>query len=168
MHRHPYLPPLLAYLALKVWYRSADAADLDWLLRPGSALLGVVTNDPGAYRPGLGYYHAGGDYLISVECAGFNFFLLAATLLYVLLRTRLRVALLLPTVALLSWAVTVVANTSRVLCLLAVERLYAGAAAQATVHQLLGASVYVFALCSIALAVHYARPYNSPIHGSPS
>ena len=104
-------------IAAKLWHQQADADALNFLLAPtakGSSLLlgldfGLSTE---------GYYSQQASFLISRDCSGFNFWLIATLAGFLALMPRWKSAYrLIPAAVLLGYALTLLANVARICCL---------------------------------------------------
>ena len=116
---------LLFALALgvlaKLGYSHAEADQLVWVLKPTSWLVRLFFHEPFSFQGADGYVFAQHGIAITRECAGVNFLIvLAAATIGTLppqLPQRWQRILAVPLLLLLSYGVTVLANTSRILSL---------------------------------------------------
>lgn len=104
-------------IAAKLWYRQAEVADLAFLLMPTAKISGLLMNLTFESQP-LGYLCVKAGILISQDCSGFNFLLVATLAAFFALspqwehRKRL-----IPLSLLLAYALTLLANVARICCL---------------------------------------------------
>lgn len=149
-------------IAGKLWYRQASAEDLDFLLNPTANGASLVLSLPfEASR--AGYISGQVGILISQECSGGNFLLIALLAgFFALLPSWGHSGWLLPTAALLAYGLTLVANIARICCLVLVGSL---TPIPGWLHLCMGTAVYLSMLIpySLLLSKHtsslsYAYP----------
>jgi exosortase K len=109
---------LLCVLALKLYYSTASADQLRWILAPTTAFVELLSGISFAFESHSGYLSADRNFLIAPACAGVNFLLAAFLLLAArkLLRDPSQGQRwgFIPASALLAYLVTLVANTTRI------------------------------------------------------
>lgn len=140
-------------IAAKLWYRQADADALWFLLAPTAQGLGLLLGVPFALEPGLGYSSAEAGILISQECAGANFLLIATLAgFFALLPRRGHSLWLVPQSLLMAYGLTLLANIARICCLL-----LAGSFLEVPhwLHLALGAAVYISLLIPYSLLLSH-------------
>ena len=143
---------LLAGL-VKLHYGPADAIQLAWLLKPTAALVGWLSGLEFVDQAGEGYFNARQNLLIAPACSGINFLVIATAMgsllgLFRLPTLRLQLAWLL-LVAVLSFGLTLVVNSGRILVAMALYQadLTAMPLSQAQLHRIEGIVVYYLFLC---------------------
>jgi exosortase K len=67
--------------ALKLYYSTAGAGDLKWVLAPTAFLVEIVTGERFAFESGAGYMNADHSFLIAAPCSGVNFLITAFLML---------------------------------------------------------------------------------------
>lgn len=107
-------------IAGKLWYRQASAEELDFLLLPTAKGASMVLSLPFESSQ-AGYISGQVGILISQECSGANFLLIALLAGFFALLPRLgHTYWLLPYAALMAYGLTIVANIARICCLVLV------------------------------------------------
>ena len=105
-------------VALKLYYSSASADELRWILAPTTAFVELVSGTAFEFESHAGYISADHSFLIAPSCAGVNFLITAFLMLSVgkLWRDRsLDIAWgFIPAAALIAYLVTLAANTVRI------------------------------------------------------
>src|SRR5262245_5531390 len=74
---------LIFALALKLYYSSASADQLRWILAPTTALVELVSNTSFEFEAHAGYLSSDRSFLIAPACAGVNFLITAFLVLIV-------------------------------------------------------------------------------------
>ena len=113
---------LLCALALKVYYSTASADQLRWILAPTTALVELVSGTRFAFESHAGYINSERTFIIASACAGVNFLLTAFLMLSLrrLWRARTQKApsylawRFIPAAAVAAYVATLVANTVRI------------------------------------------------------
>jgi exosortase K len=109
---------LACVFALKLFYSTASANELRWILAPTTALVELVTGRSFAFEPYAGYMSEDRSFLIAGSCAGVNFLITAFLMLSArrLLngRSEERGWAFIPAAAVVAYLVTLVANTTRI------------------------------------------------------
>src|SRR5262245_21103434 len=72
---------LVSVFALKLYYSSANANELRWILAPTTALVELVTGRSFSFEPYAGYMIEDHSFLIASSCAGVNFMITAFLML---------------------------------------------------------------------------------------
>ncbi len=112
------LVALVGVFTLKLYYSTASADQLRWILAPTTALVEMVSGARFEFESHAGYISRERGFLIASSCAGVNF--LIAAFLMLALRKLLgdrskNVAWgFIPTAAIIAYLVTIVANTARI------------------------------------------------------
>ena len=141
----------IAY-AVKRFYSTASADDLEWILRPTVALASGATGISFAREAGVGWMNVPLRYSIVPACAGVNFWIVSfLSIAFACVRTERRpahAAFGLVAAALGAYAATVLANAIRIVIALQIHtrELSIGGFDADTVHRTLGILVYVPAL----------------------
>lgn len=141
---------LVAAYALKRFYSVAGADELDWILRPTTALVEAATGYSFVREQGAGYENRDLMFVIAPSCAGVNFLIAAFVMLsFTLVPRRGGWAALWAAGA--AFGTTVVVNATRIVLVLAVHREGAtyGWLTPDRLHRLIGAAVYLVALCAL-------------------
>lgn len=109
---------LISALALKLYYSSASANQLRWILAPTTVLVELVSGISFEFESHAGYMSSDRSFLIAPSCAGVNFLITAFLMLSArkLLRQRAQdnAWRFIPAAALIAYLVTLVANTVRI------------------------------------------------------
>ncbi|HSB12013.1 MAG TPA: exosortase K [Blastocatellia bacterium] len=117
---------LLCALALKLYYSSASADELRWILAPTTALVEVVSGSAFEFESHAGYINRDRSFLIAPSCAGANFLIAAFLMLSVgkLLQDRSRNVAwrFIPVAAVTAYLATIAANAIRIALALWLER----------------------------------------------
>lgn len=151
---------LVAALGLKWWYRTASTEQLGFILRPVSALVGLLTNSASTYSTEDGFTFPALAIRIDRSCSGVNFLIITLASFAVLILRRpdggcARPFLLLLAVP-IAYVVAVVANTSRIISTLFLQRFDLLAAPRA--HEAFGAFVFIGFLLLAVLLFRRALP----------
>jgi exosortase K len=131
--------------ALKLYYSTASADELRWVLAPTTTMVEAVSGVSFAFEAHAGYLSRERGFLIASSCAGVNFLLTAFLLLTLGRLWRARLAWgFIPLAALLAYLVTLVANTARIALALWLLRLptESGWLNPAQLHRCAGIVVY--------------------------
>ena len=109
---------VLCALALKLFYSTATADDLLWILAPTTALVELLSGQRFEFESYAGYMSSDHRFVIAVPCAGVNFLVMAFVMIGVrrLWRERFRPQIwyFIPVVAAIAYVATVVANATRI------------------------------------------------------
>ena len=109
---------LLSALALKLYYSSASANQLRWILAPTTVLVELVSGTSFEFESHAGYMSSDRSFLIAPSCAGVNFLITAFLMLSARRLLRLKAQdnawRFIPAAALIAYLVTLVANTVRI------------------------------------------------------
>ena len=105
-------------LGLKLFYSSATADDLLWILAPTTALVELLSGRSFEFESYAGYMSSDHRFVIAVPCAGVNFMITAFLMLALrrLWRERFQPVswVFLPLAVLLAYVSTLLANTTRI------------------------------------------------------
>jgi exosortase K len=124
---------LLGALALKLYYSTASANQLRWILAPTTALVELVSGRSFAFESHAGYISGDRSFLIAASCAGVNFLLTSFLMLALRKLWRDRAESkpgnparsrwsFIPLAALVAYLTTLVANTARISIALWLQR----------------------------------------------
>jgi exosortase K len=109
---------LLCALTLKLYYSSASANELRWILAPTTALVQLISGTSFEFESHAGYISSDHSFVIAVSCAGVNFLITSFLLLSLrkLWRDRSRNITwkFIPLSAIVAYLATIVTNTVRV------------------------------------------------------
>ncbi len=109
---------LLSALALKLYYSSASANQLRWILAPTTVLVELVSGISFEFESHAGYMSSDRSFLIAPSCAGVNFLVTAFLMLSARklfgLKAQDNAWRFIPAAALIAYLVTLVANTVRI------------------------------------------------------
>jgi len=155
---------LSAAFALKWWYRTATIDDLDLLLSPVARMVALLGNTSYELVAGKGYYFPDLNMVIDRSCSGTNFMVIAtASFGFLVLKSRnggcmrpLLALLMLPA----AYALTLLTNTGRILCMVALQRV--GHAPSALVHEVIGAAIFLTALVLATLLLDRLTHRTTP------
>ena len=118
---------LVCALLLKLYYSTASANQLQWILAPTAALVELVSGASFEFESYAGYINSDRSFLIAPSCAGVNFLIAAFLMLSArkLLSGRRQQNgwRFIPASVLIAYPVTIVANTIRISIALQMERL---------------------------------------------
>lgn len=109
---------LAGAFALKLYYSTASADQLRWILAPTTALVELVSGASFEFESHAGYISRERGFLIANSCAGVNFLIAAFLMLSMkkLLGERSKEVAwgFIPTAAVIAYLTTLVANTARI------------------------------------------------------
>lgn len=109
---------LAGVFALKLYYSEATANQLRWILAPTTACVELVSGASFEFESHAGYMSADRSFLIAPSCAGVNFLITAFLMLSarkLLFERSKRIGWgFIPTAAVISYLVTLVANATRI------------------------------------------------------
>ena len=117
---------LLCALALKLYYSTATANELLWILGPTTRLVELLSGRSFSFESYAGYVSSDHRFVIAVPCAGVNFLITAFLMLSLRSLWRGRVNgmswRVLPLSAGLAYVTTIIANTVRICIALEIQR----------------------------------------------
>ena len=117
---------LLCALALKVYYSTATANELRWILAPTTRMVELFNGKSFVFESFTGYMSSDHTFVIAVPCAGVNFLLTAFLMLGLRTLWRARFEAVswrfLPGAAALAYVATLIANTTRICVALEILR----------------------------------------------
>lgn len=109
------LTVLAAAFTLKQFYSTASVNQLRWILKPTTFLVAIVSGRTFNFEMHAGYMSSDRSFLIASSCAGVNFMIAAFLMLSIAKLWRRQLSWkLMPTVLVISYATTIVANTVRI------------------------------------------------------
>jgi exosortase K len=121
---------LLGALTLKLYYSTASANELRWILAPTAFLVELISGTPFRFESHAGYISSDRSFLIAASCAGVNFLITSFLMLSLRQLWKDRSQNIpwrfLPAAALLSYFATLVANTIRISTALQLRRIPLG------------------------------------------
>ncbi|MBL7980620.1 MAG: exosortase K [Flavobacteriales bacterium] len=155
---------LAGAFALKWWYRTATIDELDLLLSPVARMVALLGNTSYELVAGKGYYFPDLNMVIDRSCSGTNFMVIAtASFAFLVLKSRnggcmrpLLALLMLPA----AYALTLLTNTGRILCMVALQRV--GRAPSALAHEVIGAAIFLTALVLATLLLDRLTHRTTP------
>jgi exosortase K len=108
----------LCALALKSYYSTATADELRWILAPTTTLVELLSGKRFEFESYAGYMSSDRTFVIAVPCAGVNFLITSFLMLALRRLWRERFQAInwryLPLAAVLAYAATLIANTTRI------------------------------------------------------
>ncbi|MCD7938224.1 MAG: exosortase K, partial [Tannerellaceae bacterium] len=138
---------LLFFLLFRYWVSISPVERLDFLLWPVDKVVGFWFSSSGTFAEGVGYLHPDLHIVISKSCSGSNFFLTAFLMITFLgiQANRPGKGLLFPFSLLGSWLLTWVANSSRIISFLMLQRTFLLSSSPYidTIHTFTGVVVYL-------------------------
>ena len=115
--------------ALKLYYSTASANQLRWILAPTTACVELVSGTSFEFESYAGYINEDRSFLIATSCAGVNFLITAFLMLSMRKLSSDRSKNIawgfIPASALIAYLVTLVANTARIAIALRLQRMTA-------------------------------------------
>ncbi len=109
---------LLIAVTLKLYYSTASADELRWILAPTTVLVELISGTAFTFEAHAGYLSSDRSFLIAPACAGVNFLITAFLMLMAskLLKEHSagKIWRFIPVAALIAYLVTLVANTVRI------------------------------------------------------
>ncbi len=118
---------LACAFTLKLYYSTASANQLRWILAPTTALVELVSRTSFEFESHAGYMSRDRSFLITNSCAGVNFLITAFLMLSMRKlwsdRSKNIAWGFIPTAALIAYLVTLVANTARIAIALWLQRM---------------------------------------------
>lgn len=118
---------LLCAYALKLYYSTASANQLRWILAPTTALVELTSGTAFEFESHAGYINTDRSFLIAPSCAGVNFLIAAFLMLSIkkLLSARSKSVgwAFIPAALMLAYVSTLVANTARISLALQIKRM---------------------------------------------
>jgi exosortase K len=139
---------LVCAFTLKLYYSAASANQLRWILAPTTALVELGSGTSFEFESHAGYMSGDRSFLIASSCAGVNFLITAFLMLSLrkLLGDRSKEVPwgFIPTVLVIAYLVTLVANTARITIALRLQKMPAGVGwlSPDQLHRLEGIFVY--------------------------
>ena len=155
-----YISCLVIVIIIKLFYSNAGSSSLLFILAPVTKLVETFTGIPFYYMPEIGYLSLEGSIEIGSGCAGINFLvILFCTLVFSFIgqfRGTIKKAALFPIFLLLSYIITVIVNTFRIVTLINVSNLNDAWLGLDNIlfHKVTGALIYFFflTLCYIGIS----------------
>lgn len=114
-----YAAALVGLVLLKLWFETVPADGPSFLLAPLAVLIEQFTGTTAVFEPGTGYYYEQINIIINKSCSGFNFmclcFILVCFLSFKHIANKRNRILIIPVVSTISYFITLIVNTSRIL-----------------------------------------------------
>ncbi len=158
----------ISAVALKFWYQTASITDLKWFIEPTVLLVKWMSGLQFYFSPEHGFYNMDSSILITKDCSGVNFLIIAVTLSVF---TRLSSPSVIsnikrsyPFIIFASFVITITANTARIMgaiCLLPCKDLISALNMGEFIHQTEGIFVYLFFLIIFYLWLK-GEPHEQP------
>lgn len=121
-----YFCTMIVFMSLKAWYATAGHDQLLFILNPTHLLVEAFTGSSAIYDFNYGYFYPDLNITIEKSCSGFNFWLLSFSLLVFVtlnhLRSEVSKLLAIPVMLLISYALTLFVNASRIIASIAANR----------------------------------------------
>ncbi len=105
---------LLCAFTLKLYYSTASANQLRWILAPTTAIVELVSGTGFEFESQAGYISTDHSFLIAPSCAGVNFLIAAFLMLSIRKLLSDRSWAFIPVAFLIAYVVTLVANAARI------------------------------------------------------
>jgi exosortase K len=109
---------IVLFILLKLGFAVAENSDLDFLLKPTDAIVGLLAGSQSIYLLDSGYYHATLNILLNKSCSGFNYWILCflcfAHLAIKYFDKPLHKVLAIPISLCCTYLLTIFANSSRI------------------------------------------------------
>jgi len=156
-----YLTAIGIFLLLKIGFIFANNNDLIFLLKPTNHLIEFFTHSNALYLTESGYFHQRLNIIIDKSCSGFNFWILCYLMLTFLalrfLTHKIYKFLLIPSMLVLAYLMTILVNASRILLAIFIDRLGEQFISDQInwLHQAEGIFVYLFFLIIIYLGFEH-------------
>ncbi len=160
----------ILFLGLKFGYRQAELQDLWLFLQPTSHLVALASSSTSVFVAGEGFMNSALGICIDKSCAGFNFFTLCFVMLsflaYQRVSTGYRIVWFIPALLLLSYILTILVNTTRILfsTFLHQPKLNLMASPPPWLHEAEGAFVYLSFLVLIYLGFQFLLSAQNQAH----
>ena len=117
---------MLCALALKVYYSTASANELLWILAPTTRMVELLSGRDFTFESFTGFMSSDHTFVIAVPCAGVNFLLTAFLMLGLRSLWRARFEAVswrfLPISAVIAYVATLIANTTRIWIALEIQQ----------------------------------------------
>lgn len=155
------LAVLISAYLLKSFYSQAGSGDLAWIIGPSAWLTEIFSDLSFTHEPGYGWVDAHHNAVIAPVCAGVNFLIISFCMssCQILWKTgspkRLFTGVI--TAGLASYALTVVANTARIILTVALFKpdIYSEWLTPGMLHRVCGTVVYYLFLCIYSYSINY-------------
>lgn len=115
---------IIIFLTSKLWFRGAENSDLLFLLAPTNWIVELFIASKSVFDSNIGYHFASSHFFIDKSCSGFNFLLISFLMItYALARIdRLKLFFILPLSITIAYLITILANASRIICYLVLQK----------------------------------------------
>ena len=139
------LVPFTAF-ALKSFYSTASVNDLRWILAPTASLVELITSTHFEFESQAGYMSSDHTFLIAASCSGVNFLIISFVMLTLAKISRSWPRNIewrfFPIAMLVAYLTTLLANTTRIVAALSLQKLEIGWLGREEIHRLEGIFVY--------------------------
>lgn len=155
---------LLCAAAAKLYYSTAGADGLRWILAPTAAAVGALSGARFEFEPHAGYVNGDRSFVIAASCAGVNFLITSFLMLSLMRlwgsRSRETAWRFIPCAALAAYVATLAANTVRISAALSTRGLspVAGWLDAGELHRLEGILIYFGFLLLLFAAAEKVSP----------
>nr|WP_321224813.1 exosortase K [uncultured Psychroserpens sp.] len=156
----------MLFITLKFAFLKADNEMLQFMLKPISLLITFITNNEAVYDFNDGYFHRNLNIIIDKSCSGINFWLIGFMVCVLSLiskqNTHLKKIIAFPLAFILSYILTLFANTSRILTSIFIEN--NTSISYSWLHQAQGVFIYLFFLIIFYLLINYLLSKSKAHH----
>ncbi|MEP7149607.1 MAG: exosortase K [Acidobacteriota bacterium] len=132
--------------ALKSFYSTASVNDLRWILAPTASLVELITSTHFEFESHAGYMSSDHTFLIAASCSGVNFLIISFVMLTLAKISRSWPRNIewrfFPIAMLVAYLTTLLANTTRIVAALSLQKLEIGWLGREEIHRLEGIFVY--------------------------
>ena len=155
-----HIPVLFVFVLMRAASTVLSLNDLLFLLRPVCFLIHLLTGSSPVFIEGEGYLFSDLNIIIGLSCSGYTFwslcFLVIAFSVMRITKTMVRVAILIPIAILLSYLLTIVVNTIRILISIYTQEignLILSKQPHFLIHEITGTLVYILSLLLIFMLI---------------
>ena len=150
----------LLFICFKYLHSIADNSHLAFMLNPISIAIEQMTGSSPIFIPEKGFFYPSLNILIDKSCSGFNFWMLCFTLFsFHLIQNRKSNPnfLYLPFLLFITYLITLLTNTSRILISIKMQGLFPFTFAdnQFLTHEAIGSFIFVFFFILFYLSLHF-------------
>ena len=155
---------LTLFLVLKTWHSWTDVEGVSFLVWPSTQLIASFSGMTFEYQEGIGYFFREWNILVDKSCSGFNWWMLAFLLgtftsLQHLPKAKLN-GLVLPILLIITYCLTILVNTTRILIACLIEPQLAESFS--SIHLWEGVIVYLsFLMLWQLFCIQVLKKYNS-------
>lgn len=120
-----YILLISVFIGLKLWFSGSSNNNVYYLLKPIDVVISYFTNATSNYNDEFGFFYEKLNITIDKSCSGFNFLLLAFSILYVsilkVLKSKSKKVLIIPILFFIAYVFTLIVNISRILISIFIE-----------------------------------------------